>query len=136
MQAATPDGLGPHAAICTASSSQGYTDALEQVRPHGTVVAVGLPPDTKIQADVFTTVLYSKRIVGSYVGNRQDAHEALSIAASGRVKTHYRIEPLDKLPQIFDDMHAGKLCAVSLCSYPDLHPLTSYSTGRVVLRLD
>ena len=31
----------------------------------------GLPPDTFIKANVFFTVFYSKRIVGSYVGNRR-----------------------------------------------------------------
>jgi propanol-preferring alcohol dehydrogenase len=44
VQAATPDGLGPHAAIVAAAGAAAYEQALEYVRPHGTVVAVGLPP--------------------------------------------------------------------------------------------
>jgi len=37
------------------------------------------------------TVFLSKRLVGSYVGNRQDATEALDIASSGKVKTIYKV---------------------------------------------
>jgi propanol-preferring alcohol dehydrogenase len=118
IQDATPDGHGPHAAMVAAAGAAAYEQALEYVRPHGTVVAVGLPPDSKIQADVFFTVFFSKRIVGSYVGNRQDATEALEIAAMGRVKTLYKILPLSALPQVYDDMHSGTL------------------TGRVVLDLN
>jgi D-arabinose 1-dehydrogenase-like Zn-dependent alcohol dehydrogenase len=83
VQNSTPDGLGPHAAIVAAAGATAYETALEYVRPHGTVVAVGLPPG-KIQADIFWTVLTSKRLVGSYVGNRQDADEALRITATGQ----------------------------------------------------
>ena len=49
-------------------------------------------------------VFLSKRLVGSYVGNRQDATEALEIAASGKVKTHYKTLPMSALPQVYDDM--------------------------------
>lgn len=58
---------------------------------------------------VFYSVVQSKRVVGSYVGNRQDAHEALSLAAAGKVQTLYSVRPLADLPQVFDDMHAGKV---------------------------
>jgi len=109
VQKATPDGHGPSSVICTSSGGSAYKDAMEMVRPHGTVVAVGLPPDAKIEADVFFTVFLSKRLVGSYVGNRQDATEALEIAASGKVKTHYKTLPMSALPQVYKDMHDGKI---------------------------
>lgn len=54
---------------------------------------------------------------GSYVGNREDARQALDIAARGRVRTTFRVEPLAKLPDVFKEMKEGKL------------------TGRVVLDL-
>ncbi|KAL7007935.1 alcohol dehydrogenase [Cystobasidiomycetes sp. EMM_F5] len=109
VQAAVPDGLGPHGAVVAAAGAAAYEQAMEYIRPHGTCVAVGLPPDTKVHVDVFFTVFLSKRLVGSYVGNRQDAHEALAIAASGKVKTIYKTLPLKDLPKIYDDMHHGKL---------------------------
>lgn len=51
--------------------------------------------------NVFFTVFLSKRLVGSYVGNRHDAAEALDIAAAGKVKTLYKILPLGDLPEVY-----------------------------------
>lgn len=118
VQAASPDGLGPHAAVVAASGGAAYEQALEYLRPHGTCVAVGLPPDSNIQVPVFWTVFLSKRVIGSYVGNRQDATEALALAASGKVKCLYKTLPASDLPKVYDDMHHGKV------------------TGRIVLDMD
>lgn len=103
VQAATPDGLGPHAAVVAAAGAAAYEQALEYLRPHGVCVAVGLPPDTDIKVPVFWTVFLSKRVVGSYVGNRQDAHEALALAAAGKVKTLYKTLPLADLPKVYGE---------------------------------
>lgn len=79
--------------------------ALEYLRPHGSLICVGMPPNGDIKANVFWTVVGSKRIIGSYVGNRQDAIEALDIAARGKVKTTLTVEPLGNLPSVFKRMH-------------------------------
>jgi len=110
------DGQGAHAAIVAAGAAESYELALEYLRPRGTLVVVGLPPDTKIKADVLMTVLTSKRIVGSYVGNRQDAIEALELAASHKVHPHISIEPLDQVSNVFERMGKGAI------------------TGRIVLK--
>jgi propanol-preferring alcohol dehydrogenase len=93
----------------TSSSGAAYNEALEYLRPHGTLVAVGLPPDTYIQANVFWTVFKALRIVGSYVGNRQDAVEALDLAARGKVKAQISIEPLANLESVYHRMETGQL---------------------------
>lgn len=49
VQAIVPDGYGPHAAIVASAGAGAYEQALEYLRPHGTCVAVGLPPDTDIR---------------------------------------------------------------------------------------
>lgn len=77
---ATEDGFGPHAAIVTSASPSGYEQALDYIRPGGTVVAVGLPAGAKVSAEVFWHVVCERKLVGSYVGNRQDAHEGQFIA--------------------------------------------------------
>ena len=108
------------AAVITSAGGAAYNEALEYLRPHGTLVAVGLPPDTYIKANVFWTVFKSLRIVGSCelmllvvllarratdpvpatdVGNRQDAIEALDFAARGKVKPQIVVEPLKNLPE-------------------------------------
>jgi len=118
IREAVPDGLGPHAAIVSAATGAAYAQAMEYIRPHGTVVAVGLPPNAVIEAGVFFTVFHSKRLVGSYVGNRQDAVEALDIAARGNVKTTYQIEPLSAIPHTYTSLQNGT------------------QTGRVVIDLN
>ncbi|KAE9346091.1 Alcohol dehydrogenase 1 [Phytophthora fragariae] len=106
---AATGGRGAHATIVVASNPEAYDDALSFLRPHGTVMMVGLPKDAKVTADVFGSVLNAHRIIGSYVGNRQDSIEALKVAAGGDVSTNYSIEKLDNLPSVFERMEAGKL---------------------------
>ncbi|GAA5931344.1 zinc-dependent alcohol dehydrogenase [Sporobolomyces koalae] len=100
---------GPHAAIVAAAGASAYEAALEYIRPTGTLVAIGLPPDTFIKANVFFTVFHSKRIVGSYVGNRQDAVEALDFAARGKVSPRIEVVPLSKLTEVYERMEKGQV---------------------------
>ncbi|KAJ1029295.1 hypothetical protein NDA13_002546 [Ustilago tritici] len=118
IKAATPDGFGPQAAVVAASGGLAYQQALDYIRPRGVLVAVGLPGNTDIKANVFFTVFRSVRVVGSYVGNRQDTQEALDIAAAGKVRTHFKKLGLSQLPEVYDDMQNGKIA------------------GRIVLDID
>ncbi|WWC90443.1 uncharacterized protein L201_005378 [Kwoniella dendrophila CBS 6074] len=107
IKAAT-DGLGPHAALVTASHKSGYTQAIEYLREGGTLVCVGMP-DAEMGANPFWTVFKSIRIQGSYVGTRQDADEALALAAAGKVKVVFEQKELKDLKDVYEDMEAGKI---------------------------
>jgi propanol-preferring alcohol dehydrogenase len=48
-------------------------------------------------------------VVGSAVGNRKEAIETLEMAARGVVKTHIKVEKMDKLNDVFHAMDEGKL---------------------------
>jgi D-arabinose 1-dehydrogenase-like Zn-dependent alcohol dehydrogenase len=64
----------------------------------------------QIKASVFFTVVRSLKIVGSYVGNRMDAIEAVDFAARGKVITTVdKVLPLEALPQVYKDMTAQKV---------------------------
>lgn len=108
IKAAT-DGIGPLAAIVTAANPAAYEQAVDYLRPGGTLVAVGLPGGGKLAADIFFTVFKSIKIVGSYVGNRQDAVEALQIAALGKVKVYFAKKPLSALADTYKAMEEGKI---------------------------
>lgn len=97
IRAAT-GGLGPHASLVVAAHSSAYEQAVDYLRPGGTLVVVGMP-NAPIGANVFWTVFKTIKIVGSYVGNRQDAIEALEIAASGKVKVHFQLKKLSDLKE-------------------------------------
>jgi len=111
-------GEGPHAALVSAASSTAYEQAVDYLRPGGTLVAVGLPAHAQIGAAVFWTVVKSINIVGSYVGNRQDAYEALDIASRGKIQCHFDLRPLSALTEVYEGMEQGKV------------------VGRVVLKME
>ncbi|KAF3766517.1 hypothetical protein M406DRAFT_106275 [Cryphonectria parasitica EP155] len=109
VKAATPDGLGPHAAILLAVSEKPFQQAADYVRPRGTVVCIGLPANARISAPVFETVVRMISIKGSYVGNRQDTQEALDFYERGLIKAPYKTIGLSELQSVYDLMHAGKV---------------------------
>lgn len=109
VQAATDDGLGPHAVILVAVNEKPFQQAAEYVRPRGTVIVIGLPAGAKIQAPVFESVLKMVRIQASYVGNRKDTAEALDFYRRGLIKAPYKIIGLSELQKVYDLMHEGKI---------------------------
>lgn len=108
VRAAT-GGRGGHATIVVAGSKEAYTNPLMFLRPRGTLVAVGVPKNTAIVAPLEPFIPLEYRIVGSYVGSRQDAIEAIGLAADGQVKSLYSVKPLRELPDVFARVHAGKV---------------------------
>ena len=104
----------------------------------GTLMVVGLPAKANLSADIFFTVIKSISILGSYVGNRQDAREALDIAARGKVKCHYSVKPLSELSQCVHPLN--RFCLVDgvadacLCrTYEALEQ--GKIAGRIVLNM-
>lgn len=116
VKAAT-DGAGPHAAIVSAAAAAPFNQAVIYLRPTGTMVALGMPTDAALNIPITLLVGRCIRIVGSAVGNRQDAFEALAIAAQGKVKCHYQLTTLDGINNTFTAMEKGQI------------------TGRIVLEL-
>ncbi len=74
-------------------------------------MAVGLPGTATLNASIFFTVFKSISICGSYVGNRQDAREALEIAARGQVKVHFALKDLKEL-QTYVYLSFSPLCVI------------------------
>ncbi|KAL0960030.1 hypothetical protein HGRIS_011678 [Hohenbuehelia grisea] len=129
---AATDGQGPHSTVVTTASSSGYSQAIDYLRPGGTLMAVGLPGKATLDASIFFTVLKVKSpithrhepsftdkatvpllqsisIIGSYVGNREDAIEAIDIAARGQVKCHYVLKNLTDLKDVYEGLTKGQV---------------------------
>jgi propanol-preferring alcohol dehydrogenase len=97
--------------VCTAANGA-YAQALGFLKFGGTLVCVGMPEgDSKPIASAYPSVMVTRqlKIVGSAVGNQREAIETLQLAARGLVKTHYRLEKMDKLTEVFEEMDAGKM---------------------------
>jgi len=54
-------------------------------------------------------VTKSINILGSYVGNRQDAREAIDIAARGEVTVYYDVKGLGSLKDVYKSLEEGKI---------------------------
>lgn len=100
---------GAHGVINVSVSEAAIEASTKYVRANGTVVLVGLPGGAYCKSEVFSHVVKSISIVGSYVGNRADTREALDFFARGLVKSPIIIAPLSDLPEIFDKMEKGQI---------------------------
>lgn len=106
MQSLT-GGYGAHAVVVCTADQGAYDESVNLLRFGGRVVCVGIPEgDMKPIANANAGILVAKalRIVGSAVGTRKEAIEACELAARGIVKTHFRVEKLDKLTDVFKEM--------------------------------
>lgn len=109
VQAATHDGLGPHAVILVAVAEKPFQQAAEYVRPRGAVVCMGMPAGAYLKAPVFETVVKMIQIKGSYVGNRKDTAEALEFFRRGLIKAPFKTAGLSELQSVFDMMEKGEI---------------------------
>lgn len=100
---------GAHGVINVSVSEAAIESSTKYVRANGTVVLVGLPGGAYCKSEVFSQVVRSTSIVGSYVGNRADTREALDFFARGLVKSPIKIAGLSELPDIFDKMQKGEI---------------------------
>lgn len=63
-----------------------------------------MPANAFLKAPIFNTVVKMIDIKGSYVGNRQDAKEAVDFFARGLIKAPFKTAPLEDLPKVFELM--------------------------------
>ncbi|KAF9442535.1 mannitol-1-phosphate dehydrogenase M1PDH1 [Macrolepiota fuliginosa MF-IS2] len=108
VQAAT-GGPGPQVAIVATADQRPFTQAAMYLRNAGTLMVVGMPGGG--------AMLNSLKVIGSAIGNRQDADEAVAITALGKVKCQYETRKLEDLNTVFQEMEEGKI------------------SGRVVLKI-
>lgn len=105
-------GLGAHAVVVCTASNGAYAQSVDLLRFGGRVVCVGIPEGDVVpiqSANPGIMVSKALQIVGSAVGSRKEAIETMEFAARGLVKSHYRTEKMDKLTDVFNEMHAGTL---------------------------
>ncbi|PVH99256.1 GroES-like protein [Periconia macrospinosa] len=106
------NGLGAHAVLVLTANNAAYASSLDLLRFGGRVVCVGIPEHDPVpikSALPGLMVAKSLQVVGSAVGNRKEAIDTLDFAARGVVSTHYRVEKMDALTSIFEDMNQAKI---------------------------
>ena len=105
-------GRGANAAIVCTNSNAAYAQAIPMLGINGTLVCVGVPEhEPQPIMTAFPGLLIGKhiKIVGSAVGTRREAIETMEFAARGIIKPHFRLEKMEKLTDVFEEMHRGEL---------------------------
>ncbi|KAE8451081.1 hypothetical protein EG329_004753 [Mollisiaceae sp. DMI_Dod_QoI] len=103
-------GQGAKAVIVCAGSNRAYAQALPMLGFGGTMVCVGIPEGEQVPiANASPGMLFAmqKRIVGSSVGSQKEAIEVLDLADRGIVKTVCRVEMMEGLQGVFEEMSKG-----------------------------
>ncbi|KAI0197667.1 alcohol dehydrogenase-like protein [Astrocystis sublimbata] len=111
-------GPGASAVMVCTNKNQAYSQALSMLKFGGTMVCVGLPEGEPVPISTAcpnNIITRQHKIVGSVVGNRQEAIETMELAKRGVVKMAVRSVGMGELQSVFEDMSQGKI------------------TGRVVL---
>ncbi|MCJ1470400.1 hypothetical protein MMC07_009045 [Pseudocyphellaria aurata] len=103
-------GLGASAVIVCTSNNRAYGQAIDFLRFGGTLLTEAegdpLPLGKSYPAKL---VLKQVTITAIAVGNRADAVEVLDFAARGIIRSQFRIEKMDRLTEVFQEMKDGKL---------------------------
>jgi alcohol dehydrogenase, propanol-preferring len=105
-------GLKAQAVLVLNAANAAYAQGLDLLRFGGTMVCVGLPEgELKPIAKAFPSIMITKAhtIRGVAVGDRREAIETLEMAERGILKTHFRVEKMDKLTEVFEQMERGQL---------------------------
>lgn len=105
-------GGGANVAFVVAGNNHAYAQGLATLGHGGKLLCVGVPEgEPQVIAGAFPAALIFKEIsiVGSAVGNRLDAIEILDMAARGLVEAPLRLEKMERLAEVFDEMAKGTL---------------------------
>lgn len=108
VKAATRHGMGAASVIVCAGANAAYAQALSFLNFGGSLVCLGFPeggaPVPIPDAFPGNIIARELHILGSAVGNRKEAIETLDMAARGVIKTHFTLEPMSKLADVFERM--------------------------------
>lgn len=107
---------GVHVALVTSAAKVAYDTAFACVRPTGTLLAVGLPPE-----DIcFPPILMAAkevRIQASAVGTRQDLREVLAMASKGKIRCRVAAQPLSEANLVIDQLRQGQVSGRMVLSF-------------------
>jgi propanol-preferring alcohol dehydrogenase len=100
---------GVHAAVVTAVATKAFEQAIQMLRPAGTVAYIGLPggKSDEIRTSIAAITNWELTIRGSNVGTRLDLQEAVEFATSGLVKATIRTAPPEDINAILAEMRRG-----------------------------
>jgi alcohol dehydrogenase, propanol-preferring len=102
---------GADVAIVLAATPRAYEQAFASLRPHRTLVGVGLPADNTMRLPIFETVLRGITVVGSLVGTRVDLAETFELHAAGRTQIVSETRKLEQVNEAIGQVERAEVDA-------------------------
>jgi alcohol dehydrogenase len=99
---------GADVVLGTSNSSDAMADSIQGLRPDGRLVVMGA--DAKpLAVSPFELLMKRIKIIGSQQNGREYLHEALAIAASGKVRVATETYQLDEIGKAYDRVEKGQV---------------------------
>ena len=92
--------------IDTISAPHDYNQYLGMLRPQGTLVVVGVPPEA-VPVHAFSLIGGNKRLVGSMIGGIAETQEMLDYCAKHNIVSDIEIIPIQKINEAYERMMKG-----------------------------
>jgi alcohol dehydrogenase, propanol-preferring len=108
---------GVHLAMVTSAAKAAYDTAFASLRPTGTLLAVGLPPENICFPPILMAAKEA-RIQASAVGTRRDLREVLAMASNGKIRCHVAAHPLSDVNMVIDQLRVGQVSGRIALSFP------------------
>jgi len=92
--------------IDTISAPHDYNQYLGMLRPQGTLVVVGVPPEA-VPVHAFSLIGGNKRLVGSMIGGIAETQEMLDYCAKHNIVSDIELIPIQKINEAYERMMKG-----------------------------
>jgi alcohol dehydrogenase, propanol-preferring len=99
---------GVHVALVASAANAAYQTAFSCIRPTGTLLVVGLPPENICFPPILMASLEIS-IRASAVGTRQDVREVLAMAAEGKLRCQVAERPLTQVNDVLQQLRLGQI---------------------------
>jgi alcohol dehydrogenase, propanol-preferring len=99
---------GFHAALVTSAAKAAYDLAFNSLRPTGILLVVGLPADNICFPPIMMAAR-EVRIHATAVGTRQDLHEVLAMAETGKIRCQVATHPLAEANAVLQQLRRGEI---------------------------
>ncbi|HTK75207.1 MAG TPA: alcohol dehydrogenase catalytic domain-containing protein, partial [Gemmataceae bacterium] len=99
---------GVDAAIVLTGSAAAIPQAFKGLKRLGTLALVGLSV-SQYELPLVDTVLKGARIVGSYLGSREDLAEVFALTSNGTLRAHIETHAIEDTAEVLDRMRRGQV---------------------------
>ena len=92
--------------VNTISAPHDYNKYLGMLKPHGTMVLVGAPPES-IPVSAFSLIFGNKRLAGSLIGGIAETQEMLDYCGEHEIVSEVEVIPAHKINEAYERMLKG-----------------------------